>query len=115
MESQIGENRLTGIIHMTSTPSKPRRIYSKEFKNGAIKLAASIGVSRAAADLGLSESILYDWRKASETEGKDAFRGNGNRTERDEELASLRRENEVLKMEREILKKAAEFWVKECQ
>ena len=112
MESQIGENRLTGIIPMTTTP-KPRRIHSKDFKQEAVRLATSIGVVRVAADLGINESTIYEWRKLSQSEGDDAFRGNGNRTVMEAELARLRRENEILKMEREILKKAAEFWVKE--
>ena len=105
MESQIGENRLTGIIPMT-TITKPRRIYSKEYKQDAVRLAASIGVSRAAADLDIGESMLYQWRKLGQKEGDDAFRGQGNRTETEAELARLRREIEVLYMEREILKKS---------
>jgi transposase len=59
--------------------------------------------------------MLYEWRKLSQKEGDDAIRGNGNHPAIAAELALLRRENEVLKMEREILKKAAEFWVKERQ
>jgi len=102
MESKIGQNRLTGINPMTTTLSKPRRIHSKEFKQDAVNLAASVEVSRAAADLGISDSILYDWRNANQTEGDDAFRGNGNRTAIDGELARLRCENEVLKMEQNI-------------
>jgi transposase len=99
----------------SSLPSKPRRQYSKEFKQEALRLAASIGVGRAAADLGIHESTLHAWKQAARTEGADAFRGHGQLTAAETELARLRRENEVLKMEREILKKAAEFWVKECQ
>ena len=110
MESQIGENRLTGNIPMTTTP-KPRRLYSKEYKQDAVRLATSIGVSRAAADLGIGDSMLYEWRKLGQKEGSDAFRGNGNPTAIEAELARLRREIEVLKMEREILKKAADFFI----
>jgi len=101
---------------MSTPPSpKPRRTISKEFKQEAVRLAANVGVIRAAADLGIGESALYAWRKAAQESGSDAFRGHGNRTEAEAELARLRRENTVLKMEREILKKAAEFWVKERQ
>ena len=46
--------------------------------------------------------MLYEWRKLGQKEGDDAFRGQGNRTETEAELARLRREIEVLKMEREI-------------
>jgi transposase len=100
-----------------STPPSPksRRTISKEFKQDAVRLAASVGVRRAAADLGVGESALYAWRTAAQQEGGDAFRGHGQRTAADAELARLHREIAVLKMEREILKKAAEFWVKERQ
>ena len=99
----------------SSTPSEPRRQHSKEFKQESLRLVASVGVGRAAADLGLNPSLLYDWRRKAASEGADAFRGHGRRTAAEGELARLRREVEVLTMEREILKKAAEFWVKECQ
>ena len=99
----------------SSLPPKPRRQHSKEFKQEALRLVASVGVGRAAADLGINESLLYDWKRKAASEGADAFRGHGRRTEAEGELTRLRREIEVLKMEREILKKAAEFWVKEQQ
>jgi len=87
-----------------------RKKLSKEFKLEALKLAEEIGVPRAAKDLGISDSLLYRWRKAAEAEGADAFRGNGRLTERDEELRKLRQEVKVLKQEREILKKATSFF-----
>ncbi len=89
---------------------KTRKQYNKEFKLEALKLAEEIGVPRACKDLGISDSAFYKWRKAAQTEGTDAFRGNGRLTERDEELRKLRQENKVLKQEREILKKAAIFF-----
>lgn len=92
--------------------TKKRKGYSKDFKYEALKLAEEIGVSRAAKDLGISDSILYRWRKALETEGSDAFRGHGRLKEQDEELRRLRRENKILKQEREILKKATEFFAR---
>jgi transposase len=87
-----------------------RKQYTKEFKLEALKLAEQIGVPQAAKDLGVSKSILYQWRLAAKDEGQDAFRGHGNLTERDEELRRLRQENKTLKMEREILKKATSFF-----
>ena len=87
-----------------------RKQYTKEFKLEAVKLAESIGVIRAAHDLGVSKSQLYRWREAAQTEGADAFRGHGRLTERDEELRRLRQELKTVKMEREILKKATAFF-----
>ena len=85
-----------------TTVANPRRIHSKEYKQDAVRLAASIEVNRAAADLGIGESMLHKWRKLGQQDGDDAFRGQGNRTETEAELARLRREIEVLKMEGEI-------------
>lgn len=87
-----------------------RKQYTKEFKLEAVKLAEKIGVARAAQDLGVIDNLLFRWRKAAETEGTDAFRGNGRLTERDEELRKLRHELKTVKMEREILKKATSFF-----
>jgi transposase len=102
---------------MSQSPSPSsttqRRQHTKEFKQESLGLAARVGVTRAATDLGINKSTLYAWKKCAETEGRDAFRGHGQRTEVEAEMARMRREIEVLKMEREILKKAAEFWVKE--
>lgn len=53
--------------------------------------------------------MLYEWRKLGQDEGEDAFRCNGNRTVMEAELARLRRENAVLKMERERVKKRRTF------
>jgi transposase len=95
--------------------SKPRRVHTKEFKQGALRLAEQIGVSRASTDLGIDSSQLYEWRKQARSAGADAFRGQGRQTEAEAELTRLHREIAVLKMEREILRKAAEFWVRESR
>ena len=95
--------------------SKPRRIHTKDFKQGALRLAEQVGVKRASADLGIDSSQLYEWLKQARTAGADAFRGKGHQTEAEAELTRLHREIAVLKMEREILKKTAEFWVRESR
>jgi len=87
-----------------------RKVYSKEFKLEALKLAEEIGVTRAAADLGISQSMVYRWRQAANNEGRDPFRGHGRLTARDEELRKLREEVRRLRQEREILKKATVFF-----
>jgi transposase len=57
--------------------------------------------------------MLGRWVQEFQTDQEDAFRGNGNLTPEQEELRRLREENRRLKLEREVLKKAAVFFAKE--
>lgn len=104
-------------VHPTPKSSarepKPRRTYNQEFKLEAVKLAESIGPKRAAEDLGIDRSLISAWRKSLATDGSDAFRGKGNLTAEQAEMVRLRREIATLRMERDILKKAAEFFMRE--
>lgn len=97
--------------------SRSRRQYTKEFKREAIRLASlpGMGPTKAAADLGIDRSLVSQWAKQSTTAGGDAFRGQGVRTAHEEELLRMRRRITVLEQERDILKKAAEFFMKEQQ
>lgn len=87
---------------------KKRRSFSREFKLEAVALITEGGLSvaRAARDLGISESVLGRWKKQFEEDPEQAFPGKGRLRPQDEELARLRRENEILRQERDILKKA---------
>jgi transposase len=91
-----------GIQHQ---PIK-RKQYSSEFKHEAVRLVTEGGLSMAqvARDLGLDDNLVSRWKKEAQRNGQQAFPGQGH--PQDEELARLRRENEVLRQEREILKKA---------
>ena len=83
-----------------------RKQYSAEFKREAVRLVTDKGLSlaQAARDLGLNDNLLGRWKQQLESDGEQAFPGQGQA--RDEELARLRREVEVLRQERDILKKA---------
>jgi transposase len=89
-----------------------RRQYTNEFKTEAVRLARSGGkpVAQIARDLGLKENLLYRWMKefGSPNDGSGKITPNEH-----EELMRLRRENRVLKEERDILKKAAAYFAKE--
>lgn len=61
-------------------------------------------------ELGVSEQTLKNWRNRQEI---DAGEREGLTTEEREELRRLRRENKILKQEREILKKATAFFARE--
>lgn len=83
-----------------------KKSYTAEFKQEAVRLVTQGGVTmtQAAQDLGLSYNVLARWKRESLSKGEQAFPGKG-RPE-DPELDRLRRENEVLRQERDILKKA---------
>lgn len=85
-----------------------RKTYSREFKLEALQLLGSSGKSAAqiARDLGISEGSLYRWRNEFRARGGLAFPGRGNLPADQEALHKLRRENEILRQERDILKKA---------
>jgi transposase len=93
---------------------KKRKLYTKEFKEGAVRLVTEQGrtMSDVAASLGVSAWSLSRWIKAAEQQGKDAFRGNGNRSESEQEIFELKRRIKELEQEREILKKAAAYFAK---
>jgi transposase len=83
-----------------------RKQYSREFKIEAVRLVTEGGLSvaQAARDLGINDNLLSRWKKEFEQNSQRAFPGYGHA--QDEELARLRRENAVLRQEREVLKKA---------
>ncbi len=90
----------------TQHKSINRRQYSSQFKREAVQLVTQGGLSiaQAARDLGLNDNMVSRWKKEAEQNGQRAFSGQGH--PQDEELSRLRRENEVLRQEREVLKKA---------
>jgi transposase len=92
---------------------RTRPPYAEEFKREAIELVRMTGKSirQAAKDLGISEVSLRNWVK--QAAGDAGERPGGLSSDEREELARLRRENQTLRMEREILKKAAAFFVRE--
>lgn len=85
-----------------------RRSYSREFKLEALRLWQTTEKSAREVehDLGITPGLLYRWNRKFKADGKAAFPGNGNLSESEAEVQRLRRENEILRQEREILKKA---------
>ncbi len=89
-----------------------RRRFTEEFKAGAVRLVLEEGktVGAVARELDLTASALAVWvrqAQADRSKGKT-----GLTTAEREELARLRKENRELRLEREILKKAAAFFAK---
>ena len=92
-----------------------RRIYSREFKQEAVRLvrASDQSLAAVARDLGIDGNSLRKWQRAEMqhgvVHGTQAFPGKGR--SHDEELACLQREVALLRQERDILKKAIGYCV----
>lgn len=95
------------------TEKKTRRNYTEDFKRDAVALVTEQGykVSEAARSLGINDNLLRRWRQEFADE---AAGGNLSADER-EELKQLRKENRQLRMEKEILKKASQYFAKEMK
>ena len=91
--------------------SKNKSHYSEEFKADAVKLILEerYKPSEASRNLGVSQKTLRDWVKKKQT----SLMKPGAEESQQKELKRLQEENRRLKMEREILKKAAAFFARE--
>ncbi len=94
--------------------ARKRRSFTKEFKADAVKLVKAGGrsVGQVAKDLDLTETTLRSWVQQAAVDAGSGPEGALSTTEK-AELAKLRQENRVLRMERDLLKKAAAFFAKE--
>jgi transposase len=90
-----------------------QRRFTKEFREEAVRLAQSSGRTQReiAGDLGIGLSTLVRWIGRSREGG--AVDPGAAESEVTAELQRLRRENEILRQERDILKKATAFFVRE--
>ncbi len=88
-----------------------RRTYTEEFKLEAVKLVVEQGLSvtEAARNLGIHANVLRNWKLKFEADQEDSELTEDERME----MARLRAENRRLRMERDILKKAAAFFANE--
>jgi len=96
---------------MTNSTSSPRKRYSPQFKDEALERAKKDGVSQAAKDLGIAESLLYSWR-AKRSQGGSSLE---NQKLKEAELVRLKRENAKLAEENAFLKKVAQYFTTESK
>lgn len=97
---------------MEEQRARTRRSFTDEFKRDAVAMVLDDGnqIVDVAVRLGLGDGTLGSWvRQARIDRGQRA----GVTTSERAELAELRRENARLRMERDLLKRATAFWVKE--
>jgi len=92
--------------------AKKQRVYTPEFRRQMVELyRAGRGFDELAQEFGCSSWSIRQWVKQSD---RDVGRGDGGLTTAErQELTRLRRENRQLKMEREILSKAAAWFAQE--
>jgi transposase len=96
-----------------TTETRKRREYTEDFKRDAVALVADQGykVSEAARSLGIGDGLIRRWKREFEDEASGARLD----TDEREELKRLRKENRLLRMEKEILKKASQYFAKEMK
>jgi transposase len=87
---------------------KEQRTFTREFQVEAVQLVQSSKKSQAqiARDLGSADSTLHHCCKQFSEQGEQAFPGSGHQLPQEEEIRQLKRENDLLRQERDILKKA---------
>ncbi len=96
-----------------TTETRKRRNYTEDFKRDAVALVTEQGykTTEAARSLGIGDNLIRRWKREFEEEAS------GTRLDADEleELKRLRKENRLLRMEKEILKKASQYFAKEMK
>ena len=96
-----------------------RRVYTAEFKQEAVRLAQQRErtIGQVADELGIGRSTLTAWLRHHRLQGERAFPGHGRPalTPEEAEIQRLRRELEITRQERDILKKATAFFAKESR
>jgi transposase len=87
-------------------------MYSAEFKREAVALANQPGVTKSqiARELEINPNMITRWQRELSANGSKAFLGQG--VARDEEMATLKREVNRLRKERDFLREAATFFAK---
>ena len=85
-----------------------RKRYTREFKIETVRLITDSDqtVTEVASDLEIHPNTLYKWVHKYDQNPKDAFPGKGHQVSEADENRRLKRENQRLRMERDILKKA---------
>ncbi len=96
-----------------TTETRKRRNYTEDFKRDAVALVTEQGYKppEAARSLGIGDNLIRRWKREFEEE----VSGAGLDADEREELKRLRKENRMLRMEKEILKKASQYFAKEMK
>ena len=92
-----------------------RKSFTREFKIETVKLVtdSDLTVNEVASDLDIHPNTLYRWVRQFGENPEEAFPGKGKQTSEAEQLRLLKRDNQRLRMERDILKKAMAIFSQE--
>ena len=109
-------SRAMGTNEGSKKHKRPRRSFTDEFKAGAVRLVIAEGktIPQVARDLDLTISALRTWVERAKADRGTGKPGALTSAER-EELTKLRKEVRELRMQRDILKKAAAFFANDRQ
>ena len=96
-----------------TTETRKRRNYTEDFKRDAVTLVTEQGykTSEAARSLGIGDNLIRRWKREFEEEASGTRLG----AVELEELKRLRKEIRLLRMEKDILKKASQYFAKEMK
>ena len=96
-------------------PKRGRRKYDIEFKREAVRLVVEENrkASEVERNLGITPTLVSRWIREMSEDPEYAFPGKGRLKAPDEEIRKLQRENERLRRERDILKKAVAIFSKD--
>jgi transposase len=97
-----------------SSSQGSRKVYTQEFRDEAVRLTVSSGkpVAQIARDLGISVGALHDWRRQAHYDNRLPV---PEHETPEQQLKRLHKENELLKQERDILKKAMAYFAQPPQ
>jgi transposase len=97
---------------------KAYKTYTREFKIEAVRLMRESDrpTSAIAVELGIRRNQLYKWAEQLEKKNSEAFQGSGRpKKENQSDLSNLKQENNRLREEVAILKKAAAYFARELK
>ncbi len=85
-----------------------RKTYDRDFKVSALKLILEKhqSVAKVSRDIGVGQNTLHKWKRLFLADSRNCFPGNGKVMEHEAEVRRLKRDLELVKEERDILKKA---------
>ena len=94
-----------------------RQTYTKEFKIEAVRLLeeSEKNGTEISRELGIPRNMLYKWQKELQSKGDCAFKGPGRKLAASDDQMTKLKENDRLREEVEILKKAAAYFARDMK